>query len=108
MPRKVEFLTAYLQLHIKKNPLDGNADEINSNSNPNSNLKSNSKSSDKRPRQCLCRTKHTFKGCCYNMKFIRSKDWKLDPAAQKQMGERIRNDSQRIKSSSQISTEKHS
>jgi len=72
--------------------------ESSDETNTNATSKTNSKSEDKRPRQCICGAEHSFKKCFYIVKSVWPKDWKPDPAIQKQVEEKIKNRLQRMKS----------
>jgi hypothetical protein len=72
-------------------PLDGNADESKSNSN------TKPSGNDRKPKHCLCGKEHPFKDCYYLVESIRPKDWKPDPAIQKQVEEKAKEGSPRMK-----------
>ena len=48
---------------------------------------------------CLCGVEHLFKDCPYLIESIRSKDWKPDPAIQKQVDEKLEGASPKMKTS---------
>jgi hypothetical protein len=50
-------------------------------------------------RPCLCGIEHQFKDCPYIVESIRTKDWKPDPAIQKQIDEKLEDASPRMKTS---------
>jgi hypothetical protein len=61
------------------------------------NLNSKPSGNDRKPKQCLCGKEHSFKECYYLVNSIRPKDWKPDQAIQKQVDEKVKKGSQRMK-----------
>ena len=53
---------------------------------------------DAKKKPCVCGEDHQFKDCSYLIESVRVKDWKPDPAIQKQIDEKLENASSRMKS----------